>query len=845
MSKPTTRVQKSRSQLTKADRVAIKEEQASFIAKINTAEPNQHQEAIFTAARSGQGHYVVLAGPGSGKTFTSIKASTSFTGRAIYFSYNKKIQIDTNAKLVAIDSPMVATTAHAFGLGCLNAFSRGLCRIDDKDAKYHNIVTQYLFEQWPLYLQSIQAELEENEDADVAVMRLDAQSWSEDLIHYAQVSLTEPTAENLARLVNDFDLSDISIFSLVWPFVIKAVAYAIEEGQRQFLAEHLVSFDDMVYLPNAIPGVPVRQYDHVIVDECQDTSRASLELMLKACHARTQFFAVGDPKQNIYRFAGAAEDSIGQIIERLHASILPLKIIYRCGSNIVDLANQLCNEDEKLISANMHQGIVEVIEEYVDRLQAGDAVIGRTRKKLVQGCLKTLQIGKRAKVLGRDIGNDITGVVTRLEAKRIRRGVPALKSDLSNLLELLEEYQQTESRHLRESRKDPEMALSELDDKVETVRAFFEAYIGKCLDESRRVPEDPPCAFNRTAKDFKAYIHGLFSDEDGSKDFILFMTAHKSKGGEWENVYLIGTEEFPHPKAKSDRQQEQESNLMYVAITRAIDKLCFVGAPFKGLKVPGYEPSHGLTIISAPAADHLEIYPTRLDGETVKPSIYDAPGFEDYNPVVVDALLHDFLRESCDSAEDQVFVREVLEKITVLPLDSETVIVEATPELLAEGRVSRIAAIEVLCPACNNPCINQERSAMITYELVGHSVTCSVCRKACIVPLNAFSLQGNVVAREKPAGQAAKREKKGRTTKERKSKAGRKTKGKGVRQPMQLSLDIKVINTLNAMGVNKSELFEELLQQYEPFLDAWAEFGNAEEDDDELDHDEMKDDNEE
>jgi hypothetical protein len=128
-------------------------------------------------------------------------------------------------------------------------------------------------------------------------------------------------------------------------------------------------------------------------------------------------------------------------------------------------------------------------------------------------------------------------------------------------------------------------------------------------------------------------------------------------------------------------------------------------------------------------------------------------------------------------------------------------------------------------------------SLSITYDLVGHTVICSACRKACLVPLNAFSFQGDVVAREKPAGVTTKREKKGRTQKERKSKAGRKTKGKGVRQPMQLSLDIKVINTLNAMGVNKSELFEELLQQYEPFLDAWAELGN--EDGDELDHDEM------
>jgi len=57
---------------------------------------------------------------------------------------------------------------------------------------------------------------------------------------------------------------------------------------------------------------------------------------------------------------------------------------------------------------------------------------------------------------------------------------------------------------------------------------------------------------------------------------------------------------------------------------------------------------------------------------------------------------------------------------------------------------------------------------------------------------------------------------------------------------MPLSLDSKVIDTLNAMGVNnKSELFEELLQPYEPFLDAWAELGteNVEENEGELYHD--------
>lgn len=68
----------------------------------------------------------------------------------------------------------------------------------------------------------------------------------------------------------------------------------------------------------------------------------------------------------------------------------------------------------------------------------------------------------------------------------------------------------------------------------------------------------------------------------------------------------------------------------------------------------------------------------------------------------------------------------------------------------------------------------------------------------------------------------AQREKKGRTKKEKKSTKGRKAKGGVVREPMQLSLDVRTIRALNQMGINKSQLFEDLLQQYKPFLEAYA-----------------------
>jgi len=145
--------------------------------------------------------------------------------------------------------------------------------------------------------------------------------------------------------------------------------------------------------------------------------------------------------------------------------------------------------------------------------------------------------------------------------------------------------------------------------------------------------------------------------------------------------------------------------------------------------------------------------------------------------------------------------------------------------------VGKLLAIEVLCPNCGKDCADPKTgSLMITEDLIGHTVTCIECHTNSLVPLNAFSLAGSVVAREKPttSGPNNKADKKGRTQKERKSNAGRKAKSGTVRQPRQLSLDVRTIKTLDAMKVNNSDLFETLLQQYEPFLNAWAEMGYEE-----------------
>lgn len=76
----------------------------------------------------------------------------------------------------------------------------------------------------------------------------------------------------------------------------------------------------------------------------------------------------------------------------------------------------------------------------------------------------------------------------------------------------------------------------------------------------------------------------LVSDQDElaePEDRVTLLTAHTAKGLEFPVVFIVGLEEnvFPHSRSKDDPDQmEEERRLMYVAVTRAKDRLYLVHA---------------------------------------------------------------------------------------------------------------------------------------------------------------------------------------------------------------------------------------------------------------------------
>jgi superfamily I DNA/RNA helicase len=74
-------------------------------------------------------------------------------------------------------------------------------------------------------------------------------------------------------------------------------------------------------------------------------------------------------------------------------------------------------------------------------------------------------------------------------------------------------------------------------------------------------------------------LEDLFSDLD--RPCVVLSTVHKAKGLEAATVFILGPELLPAPWAESANEKEQERNIHYVAVTRAMERLVYVKLPDK------------------------------------------------------------------------------------------------------------------------------------------------------------------------------------------------------------------------------------------------------------------------
>ncbi len=305
-----------------------------------------------------------------------------------------------------------------------------------------------------------------------------------------------------------------------------------------------IDFHDMIYLP-VVQNLTIPVYpSYLMVDECQDLNVVQHKLIDKLISQGTiqRFIAVGDRNQSIYGFSGAYTSSFELFSQRPNTIELPLDICYRCPRKVIDMANEVYNVMFPFIE---EEGIVREIGDPLD-IKPNSLVICRNSEPLLDVYFTLIANGRIAHIKGEDILGSILRFLKPFTYKTLEKA----EREMSKTMEKL--------AGLKERSDDDRFNFYKFKDNYKNF-----LLLAKNLAHMEGTVEN-------LIKDFQL----MFKNNDGKG--ISLCTIHKSKGLEADVVYILNEDLIPSKYAKSTQQLQQESNLKYVARTRAKKELYFL-----------------------------------------------------------------------------------------------------------------------------------------------------------------------------------------------------------------------------------------------------------------------------
>jgi DNA helicase-2/ATP-dependent DNA helicase PcrA len=507
--------------------------------------PSQLQKEILNWSLNQLGHAIIEARAGCGKTSTIMLlvhylVKQNAKVEIIIGAFNKKIQEEIAKKLetMKIDwKNCTAVTMHSMGFNLWRKTAKNV-QVDEK--KVSKIIDGYFEETMDILWKECGEIIRQlvslgKQSAIGAVCELDDMNrWNEIIEkHGVFDELPETFSEEVVTRA------------------------AIKVLKKSYAMDYdFVDFDDMVVAPVVHKVKPKYQKDFVFVDEAQDTNDARRELAFLFLKPGTgRFIAVGDPKQAIYGFTGADADSLNIIKDRLKATTLPLNVTYRCPKAVVAEAQAYVPDivahetaPEGKVTRTHYNEVIKDLKAFTTK----DVILCRNMAPLIDLAYTFITNKIAVRVEGKDIGRGLINLINRWKSAKT----------LDALLKKLDKHVDDQTKKFT-AKKQPEM-LEKILDKVECVRTMVNMLL---LEKKTSVD------------DLRDLINTMFTDSDSDKpaELLTLSTVHKSKGREWKKVYLLGANRYmPSRYAKKDWQIEQESNLSYVAITRAQEELIYV-----------------------------------------------------------------------------------------------------------------------------------------------------------------------------------------------------------------------------------------------------------------------------
>jgi DNA helicase-2/ATP-dependent DNA helicase PcrA len=577
------------------------------------------------AAEYNQGHVLVLAGAGTGKTRTIIARAAHLIqtdvlpGRILLLTFTRRAareMMDRLDEMVGPESKMImAGTFHHFCLYTMRRMSK-----------------QFGIENATVI----------DRDDQIQLMKLIRTGYKEkgrDFPRASELLSLCSYARNTNQPMKDYLEAHTDYNAETTEKICKI---AKEFHNRKKRSAYL-DYDDILFVfakkLNEDPMIQERikgRYDHILVDEMQDTNPLQW-MILDGLRDPAKLFCVGDDAQSIYAFRGADFRNVHSFIERVPDSrVLRLEENYRSTQGILDLSNWLLKESPMDYSKNLTayrktKSTPRLISFASDLGEAGWIAKDLLRRHHDQSSpwkdhmiITRTGYGARAvesQLVEGNIPYRFIGGISLLQMAHVKDILCLIRASSNHQDEL------AWARYLKMWPKIGDVTAARHVKNMKQCGSMGEAmgYLGKTFKNRSEILQGPGMIFEnidnpsmavskaahfliplmekqydnwkKRVKDFEllerlaekhksitAFIETYTLDPISTTsverleddDVVTLTTVHSAKGAEAPMCYLIRVEPgmYPHTRSLgSVDEMEEERRILYVAMTRAQDEL--------------------------------------------------------------------------------------------------------------------------------------------------------------------------------------------------------------------------------------------------------------------------------
>lgn len=323
----------------------------------------------------------------------------------------------------------------------------------------------------------------------------------------------------------------------------------------------------------------------LVLDEFQDVDAQQWRLiqLIAEKAERMRIIAVGDDDQNIYDFRGASPEFLAAFREKYRAETHELLTNYRSRADLVHFNSHLVerihnrmksgvvlhakNHDKAALRLEEHSGgyhLQGLVEDVANKAYAGTtAVLTRTNNEALMAASLLRQAGIKARFVGGSADFELG------KLREVRLFTSLLKKHQPTLGVIpVEIWQFVRKEYFAE------LSGSPLRQDCADILDFFERSYHNRFDAE---------VWHSFCREIK--LSEVIHPEQGT---VLVSTMHKSKGREFDNVFVLLPE---HPI-----DNESDKRLLYVACTRAKTSLVLhsIGPAFQAYTDPNLVRSHAV-----------------------------------------------------------------------------------------------------------------------------------------------------------------------------------------------------------------------------------------------------------